>query len=201
MRQYLQIFQLSSTHITLLPAINYHIMSGDFIKLPLEVRYLIWGFVVIPTDVSVTFALSKAGRLVAQKRSCHGVAEHIDTTNFSLFFTDPQTSEETRRVFYSTGHISFAPDDDVVYENHSAVPERFFQLISSYDLAAIRAIQFTADRLLKTWLDGGKQVMHVLRSPWASICDILAYKYPQLQHLDLRVAYDFLDEYAPFVHR
>ena len=148
-------------------------MSGDFVKLPPEVRDLIWGFVMLPKDVPVTFALDYAGRLVASYEPCpdHQTVDRFETTNFSIFFTDRQTSDEARRVFYNTAHLDFAPDDfedpDPSGRDYSAVPMRFFQQTAPHDLAAIRTVKFAVDILLKIWLDGSKQITHILHSPWA----------------------------------
>lgn len=139
-------------------------------------RDLIWGFVVVPKGGVITLALGEEDRLIAGG---------VDTTNLSLFFTDRQTSEESRMVFYNAMRFVFETDDYSDEEDQSAVPARFFHQASPRDLASIRTIKFEADVLLEMWLDGGKQIMSVLRSPWAFICDILAYKCSHLRSLCL----------------
>lgn len=62
-----------------------------------------------------------------------------------------------------------------------------------------RAGSHRGDGLLRTWFYGGKLIMSVLRSPWASVCDILAYKCPQLQSLYLRISCESFDEWATYV--
>jgi len=160
-------------------------MSGDFRKLPPEVRDIIWGLVL---EEEIHFRLNEEDRL--ETDGLHG--------GLGLFFTDRQVSLEARKIFYSTDDITFTISEENSKQSPVDAAARFFRQISPNDLATVQSVGFMhSDDLLQSWFDDIENMMAALRSDWSFTCDTLAYKRPQLRRLLLFINYRDEDQTFP----